>query len=170
LTNLVPRRLEENLALHRSVAAGLVEPNPEASSPMTVPFESEKLVALFEYVAKGLAWHHWGLRIARTSAVWVGLLSRRGEAVFSHLFAHRANERVVKALGAGTFEYQGTRSSENPQLTIWRFSLYGGALFSGAPDAPDEFNSVVGAVTGSAEVIAKFATASEGGPEPSATA
>jgi hypothetical protein len=41
--------------------------------------------------------------------------------------------------------------------------LYGGALFSGDPDAPEEFNSGVGAIIGSAEVIAKFAAAAEGG-------
>jgi hypothetical protein len=161
LTTLVPRRLEKNHALHRSLEAGLVQADAAAGSPMTIPFEPEKLAALFEYVAKGLARHHWRLPIEHSSAVWAGLLSRRGEAAFDRLFAHKAKERVSESPGASTFDYQGARSGDNLQLTIWRFSSYGGALFA-APDAPEEFNSVIG--VSSAELIAEFAAAADGLP------
>jgi len=166
LTTLVPRRLEENQALHRRLEAGLVQPDAEAGSPMTISFEPEKLNALFGYIAKGLAWHHWGVRIGHDSAVWAGLLSGGGETLFEHLFGHNCKERVTANLGDGTFRYQGAQSGENPQMTIWRFSLYGGALFSGDPEAPEEFNSVVGAVTGSAALIDRFVRLAAGESEP----
>ncbi len=47
-------------------------------------------------------------------------------------------------------------------MSIWRFSVYGGATFSGDPDAPLDCNSVVGAVTGTRQVMAKFIASASG--------
>jgi hypothetical protein len=162
LTNLVPRRLEKNHALHRRLAAGHARQDTPAGQAMTVPFDSEKLTVLFEYIAKGLAWHHWRELIAPTSAVWAGLLAGPGQALFDGLFAHRAKARVSEDLGGGTFAYEGAQSAATPQMTIWRFTLYGGAMFSGDPDAPEERSSVIGAMTGSKLVIDKFAAMARG--------
>ena len=168
LGNLVPRRLEKNRALHRRLAAGLARQHTAAGPAATVPFESEKLSSLFEYITKGLAWHHWHELIAPESAVWAGLLTSAGEALFDGLFAHRAKARVSENLGDESFRYQGAQSAATPQMTIWRFSLYGDAVFSGDPDAPEECHSAVGAVTGAKLVIAKFAAVAQGHSAPAA--
>lgn len=163
LTDLVPRRLDENQALHRRLAAGLEQQETAGGQAMVVPFELEKLTGLFEYVARGLAWHHWREMIAPDTEVWAGLLSAPGEVLFSTLFAYNASRRVSHDVGAGTFVYEGAQSPSNPQLTIWRFVLFGGAVFSGDPNVPQECNSVIAVVTGPKVTIERFVSMAEGG-------
>jgi hypothetical protein len=129
---------------------------------MSVPFEPEKLVELFEFIARGLAWHHWRMLIAADTVVWAGILNGAGEALFRQLFGYRTKAQITGSLGNGTFTYEGGQSSENPQMTIWRFCVYGGATFSGDPDAPLDCNSVIGAVTGSKQMMAKFVALANG--------
>jgi hypothetical protein len=57
--------------------------------------------------------------------------------------------RVTSNPGGDTFNYEGVQASDNPAMTIWMFSVYGGLRLSGDPDAPHEEVSKVGAVTGS---------------------
>jgi hypothetical protein len=164
LADFVPRRLEENQALQRRLSAGLTREESEQGSVMTIPFEPEKLITLFEYIGRGLAWHHWGELIGRDTAHWAGLLNRAGEALFEYLFGLTAKARVTESVANSALTYEGVQSAANPQLTVWRFSLYGGAMFSGDPDAPQECVSIVAVVTGSTSVIDKFATMASGGP------
>jgi hypothetical protein len=116
LTNLVPRRLEKNAALHRRLAAGL----SRQGSELTIPFEPEKLIGLFEFIAKGLAWYHWKELIEQDTAVWARLLNATGESLFTQLFLHNAEARVSESPGNGTFTYEGAQSADNPQMTVWR--------------------------------------------------
>jgi hypothetical protein len=153
LQGKVPRRLAKNLALHRKLAAGMSRVwTREAGVYLptsTVPFEPEKLNELFAFIAKGLAWHHWGVLVSTPdTAVFAGLLNGAGEHLLKSWMAP-ARVRVTGNPGGGTFSYEGVQASDNPSMTIWLFSVYGGARLSGDPDAPDEEVSKVGAVSGS---------------------
>jgi hypothetical protein len=100
--------------------------------------------------------------IAADTAVWAGILNGAGEALFRQLFEYQTRARVTGSPGKGTFTYEGGQSLDNPQMTLWRFSVYGGATSSGDPDAPLECNSVIGAVTGSKQMMAKFIALASG--------
>ena len=69
-------------------------------------------------------------RYAADSGPWaevVGLLQQ----YFDRLFAMNAKDRVRRDLGNGAVSYQGVQAVDTPQLTLWRFTFYGGLLFSG---------------------------------------
>jgi hypothetical protein len=44
----------------------------------------------------------------------------------------------------------------NPELSVWRFSAFGGVTLSGDPEAPGEVSSQIGAMTGSHTLLAKL--------------
>jgi hypothetical protein len=88
------RRLAENLALHRKLAAGASQAwTREAGVYLptsTVPFEPEKLNELFAFIAKGLAWHHWSALLSTPdTAVWAGLLNDTGEHLLKSWMASK---------------------------------------------------------------------------------
>ena len=100
-----------------------------------MPLDSERLVQLFEMVAKGLAYHHWGIYLPpSTHHVKGGFLIDRGSEIFEELMAKNAAARVKGDIGAGAFVYEGAQGTDSPELTVWRMTLYGVQL-SGDPKA-----------------------------------
>jgi hypothetical protein len=159
LQDKVPPRLAKNLRLHRTLARGRARTwTREAGVCMpssTLPFEPEKFEQLCAFVAKGLAWHHWGVLITADTDAWVGILTGTGERLLTSWMAP-ATTRVTRDLGSGTFSYEGVQARDNPCMTIWIFSVFGGAKLTGDPDAPFEQVSKVGAMTGSKPLIDQF--------------
>jgi hypothetical protein len=167
LAELVPRRLANNLALHRELAAGisrvLVDEGGTPVQAMTVPFEPEKLSALFTFIAKGLAWHHWGVLVDQGADVWAGILNATGENIFNSWLARNGRARTTENLGDDTFAYVGVQGMDNPQMSVWVFAIYGGLRLSGDPDAPHEQVSKVGVLIASKELIERFNAMLAGG-------
>jgi hypothetical protein len=59
----------------------------------------------------------------------------------------RAKARVKGNIGDGALVYEGAQGTDNPQVSIWKVSLYGGVKMAGADGK--EFTSSFGAMTGS---------------------
>jgi hypothetical protein len=158
LQGSAPRRLAKNQALHRKLAAGMSPGWTQEAGvyrpTSTLPFEPENLAELFGFIARALAWHHWRALI-RPTDVWVGGLNSTGEGLLG-LWMAQATTRVIGDFGNGTFSYEGVQASDNPAMTIWIFSVYGGLRLSGDPDAPHEEASKIGAVTGSKRFMDQF--------------
>jgi hypothetical protein len=74
----------------------------------------------------------------------------------------------AKPLATSTFSYEGVQSAENPELSVWRFSVFGGLTLGGDPEAPGEISSQIGAMTGSHALLGKLKAMES--PEPSAGA
>ena len=53
---------------------------------------------------------------------------------YGQFFGMKARDHVTANLGEGTFCYEGLQAEEPRELTIWRFSIYGGACLSGDPE------------------------------------
>jgi hypothetical protein len=159
LEGMVPQRLAQNLALKRKLAAGRTRIwTREAGIYLptsTLPFEPEKLAKLFVFIAKGLAWHHWRVLITSDTDGWAGTLNSAGEHLLTSWMAP-ARVRVSAKPGGGTFSYEGAQASDNPNMTIWMFSVYGGLKLSSGPDAPHEETSRVGVITGSQHFMDQF--------------
>jgi len=116
---------------------------------MAIPFESEALIALFAFIAKGLLWFHWNTYLSEDDIVDVILLSKHGEEYFEQNFMKLLpRERVAANLGNGTFLYQGSLGVDISQISVWRFSMFGGLVLSGDPSAPNETSSTIGVLTG----------------------
>lgn len=157
LETLVPKRLARNAPLHRSLAAhqnrfwadaecGLVVPH------MTLPVDHECLSELFVFVAKGLLWHHWQVRLSETDSVSVTMLTATGERFFNERFFNvPVGKRVSQDLGKGTIRYDGVQAVDLPQVSVWRVRMFGGVQL--ADSARGATSSTVGLITGPGEVV-----------------
>jgi hypothetical protein len=159
LSGMVPGRLARNQKLARRLSEGLssvIVPG-RVTPAMTVPIDPEKVGDLFALIAKGLVWHNWQvLLLPDAFGVRAEMLSAGGERFYSQALAMHSGKRVSETLGNGTFSYEGAQSTESPELSVWRFSAFGGLVLSGDPEAPDEVSSQIGAMTGSHTLLAKL--------------
>ena len=90
---------------------------------------------------------HWQLRLTDLHDITVIALGKAGDEYFDGLFSQRAAARVSENLKNGTFEYEGAQAVDDPFVTIWRLSVYGGVRF-GDPDAPGQVATRIGVMTG----------------------
>ncbi|MDD3182308.1 MAG: HNH endonuclease [Alphaproteobacteria bacterium] len=151
LSEMVPQRLEKNAKLRRhlisekgriwSEEAGLLLPH------MTLPIDSDKLNQLFCYIIKGLIWHHWGLLLPCDYFIGASSLTKEGESFFLDLFNKNPRREVNVSLGKGTFKYEGRQGTDDPYITLWRFTIYGGVVFSESSLFPSEKTSITWGLT-----------------------
>lgn len=158
LKSMVPPRLEKNESLHRRLKTGWTKFWTQKRSGLylptaTVPFDGEKLEDLFVFIAKGLVWHHWGVLLEPNCQVDVNSLTKRGESFFEDLLNKRAKERVIQNVGEGTFEYHGAQAIDDPQISVWLFSLYGGLKTTGKSGPSMEAASKIGVLIGPKNVF-----------------
>jgi len=152
LRDMVPERLKNNRRLHRQLRQGQARTWAEDDSGlivsmMTLPVDAERLLKLFEWIARGLLWYHWQVRLTDEHNITVMALAEAGDEYFDGLFAQRAAARVSEDLKNGTFQYEGAQAGDDPSVTIWRFSMYGGIRL-GDPDVPGQVATRVGVMTG----------------------
>jgi hypothetical protein len=161
---MVPKRLQKNAKLHSELRAGLKQsslvvlaPDGIWEQPTSLPFDPVRLEQLFALIAKGLAWHHWRVCLGPGYSAIAGVFSDAGaEFVDRVLFARKARDRKIVSLGGGTFTYEGLQAVDDPNLTIWRFSIYGGVSFGGDPRLPGQRASQIIAVTGPSALIKRL--------------
>jgi len=115
-----------------------------------VGIDSSRLEKLFAMIAKGLAWHHFRVRLGDGFSARAALWDSRGTAAFAKILADGRN-RVRADLGNGTFVYEGAQG-DYPEETVWRFVLYGGVEFGGDPRV-SEPSSLAIALTAKKELI-----------------
>ncbi|MFL6845185.1 MAG: HNH endonuclease [Allosphingosinicella sp.] len=153
----VPRRLAKNRKLYAELAQGrrdvLLRENDQLHSTLTLPFESDKLSALFAFIAKGLASFSWNVVIPPNYFVGAGFLSREAEQVFERFMMHPSRRETRGNLGDGIILYQGVQAIADECRTLWRFRLYGGILFGGDPKAESEMPSNIWASTSRLPVL-----------------
>lgn len=150
LGTLVPKRLAKNRRLHRELDEGkqraqLVERESSKSS-LALPVREGTIEAMFEYIIKGLAWHHWQVRIDNCFPIDVMVLTPEGAKFFQdNFFSMNGAQRVLKSLGNGAVVYEGLQGVDCAQLTVWRFHFYGGLMFS---DHEGNIAREIGAMSG----------------------
>lgn len=152
LRDMVPDRLKNNQRLHRQLRQGqgrtwATDDSGLVVPMMTLPVDAERLLKLYEWIARGLLWFYWQVRLTDEHDVTVMALGEAGDEYFDGLFGQRAAARVSEDLKNGTFQYEGAQASDDPSVTIWRFAMYGGIRF-GDPDAPGQVATRIAVMTG----------------------
>lgn len=147
----VERKLAKNQPLHGMLSRGIRYAFRSINGcpwfpEMSIPLEGNALEELGTYIVKGLARHHWNLDIGNDTLIRASFLRREGSAMFEQLFSLNANDRVSCDLGQGVFKYEGVRSGDSPNLTLWKMSIYG-AVVGGDSDAPEQRVSIIYGVT-----------------------
>ncbi len=147
LKTQVAHRLENkaNAKLLRKLQKGY-----ERSGGTSIPFEHKPLEELCAMIVKALAWQHFSVRLGKGYSSIASVFTNDGEGFFAQLLA-RGKTHVSGDLGEGTFKYEGTQAAEYPELTLWRFEIYGGVDF-GDPKVHGP-SSLVIAATGRSEMI-----------------
>lgn len=153
LTELVPPRLEKNAKLLRKIKQGYIR-----SGCTSIPLDHKQVEELFAMVAKALAWRHWGVRLGAGYDAIAAIFTNEGEREFERMLASGAS-RVSGNLGDDTFAYEGTQARQYPELTMWRFRIYGGVDFGGDPSVNGP-SSLTIAVTGRSVMIRNLRYAS----------
>ena len=130
LTGDVPKRLAKNQRLHRALASdqtqvwsiegGLMIPC------LAIPIDGERIEQLVGYVVRGLMFHHWSIALGNDCMVEVHSLTRYGEDFFSRYLALNASQRASGDIGQGALRYRGAQAVDDPQISFWEVSLYGG--------------------------------------------
>jgi hypothetical protein len=151
LENDGPRRLAKNRKLHRELARGCSRswtkvPSGILVNALTVPINGERVEKLVGYIVRGLMWHHWGIVLGPDCFVEVLSLTAHGEAFFQRYAEMNAEARVKGDIGEGALVYEGTQGTDNPQVSVWEISIFGGARMT-APDGKDSI-SKFGVMTG----------------------
>lgn len=153
---MVPKRLQKNAKLHAELRTGhvqgplaLLAPDGTWERPTSIPLDHVPLEELFALIAKGLAWHHWGVVLEPGySAIARVFPDTAAPFLEEFFFARKAADRVTADVGAGTFAYEGLQATDDPKLTVWSFSIYGGVSFGGDPKLPAEKASQIIGITG----------------------
>jgi hypothetical protein len=149
LTSMVPKRLQRNVKLHRQLA--------ESKLDHAIPLEGDKLEELFALIARGLIWHHWRVYLDdEQHAIHTAMLTPKGTRLYDELlFTREARDRVAVSVGGGTFRYEGLQGTDDPALTGWRFSIYGGLTVSEG-DAGKPLAAQLVVVTGPRALVQQF--------------
>ena len=148
LKTMVPKRLAVNKKLHRILRDGMtrLEYNG-ASRGSLLPLDGEAVNRLFEFIAKGLSWFHWGSIIEKTSIVSSMALTKTGVALFlDHFFVLNAKACIEKTIGDRIFSYKGIQAVDSDQITVWLFEVYAGLRMTEKDDL-ECYSNVIGVVT-----------------------
>jgi hypothetical protein len=141
-------RLAKNRKLHAELEEGMARAPGSVGSPpdMTLPLQGDALEKLCEFIVKGLAHHHWKLRLGPDHFIRASFFNEAGRRFFDPLFAGAARDRVQADLGDGVFVYEGVQSKDCAELTLWRMTIYGAAV-GGDQRSPGERCSIVYGLT-----------------------
>lgn len=151
LNEMVPGRLAKNARLHRELAANqgsiLINRRGLVEKAMTLPIDANQFQALFRYVVRGLAAHHFGTIIPAHYSVGAGLLTEAGEGFVGPMLQKNGRAQVNTSVGGGTFQYAGVQAVDDPYLTVWCIQVYGGVTLGGDPRASLEATPRIWAIT-----------------------
>lgn len=119
---------------------------------MTIPFENKPLEELCAMIAKALASQHFDVRLGSGYSAIASVFMNESKSGFAQLLAALERCTSPEILGEGTFKYEGAQAVDYPELTLWRFEIYGGVDFGGDPNIHGP-SSLVMAATGRSEMI-----------------
>lgn len=107
----------------------------------TVPLDWQKVEALCEYIARGLAWHEFdSLQVGADCFVEAYSLIKDLGLTFRQLRLLNAGRKVERNVGSGTYPYWGAQSGDNPQIT----AFYGDLRSERGADGPHNINVMTG--------------------------
>lgn len=135
------RRIAKNQKLYRELKAGAATLSrvDETGKPVTdtmFPIDSDKLLDLSKFIAKGLLFHHWTVIVPKDQIVHSQFMNEASESNFSDqirrirtLVANLPLTDVVRTtglihLGRQTVTYEGFFSPLDEPLSIWRLNFY----------------------------------------------
>jgi hypothetical protein len=159
LQTMIPKRLEKNAKLRRSLVDGFTGEK--------ISLESGRIEDLFVLISKGLLWYHWQSILGSGDCAAATVFQDAGAAPLNYALSKlKPRGRVSGNLGEGTFMYEGLQTIDSPNSTLWRFLVYGGLRFGDSQNSR-EGASLIFAATGPRALMPTFwATVFRDNPRP----
>jgi hypothetical protein len=125
LTDNVPKRLEKNQKLHRTLASGQSrvwsrELSGVLVNAMAIPLDEERLEELIALMVRGLMFHDWGVALGLDMMVQALSLNKRGETFFDHYTRMNAKQRARGNIGGDALQYDGAQDVDNDAVSFWQ--------------------------------------------------
>jgi hypothetical protein len=151
-------RLAANERLRRELEEGrqvsMIRTAPGvASAYTTVPFDGDRLLSFFRFAAKGLLWHHWGITLAETHDVFAGCVTIGSEAQLKPFFESKLKAQVREDLGTGAFRYEGAQHVDDPQFSLWKFTIHEGVTLTAPGGQAGHVLQTIVAISGRRELV-----------------
>ncbi|MDP2376003.1 hypothetical protein [Reyranella sp.] len=145
----VPKRLAQNVRLHRELEAGRTrvwtrEPSGIFMLTMAIPIDGEKLNAYVGHVVRGLMWHHWKVLLDADHFVDVQCLTSAGEKFFGVMSGWTAKNRLDATLGNGVLSYTAAQGIDRDEISVWMLTLFNGAKVSGEGEQATRWGVMTG--------------------------
>lgn len=153
LKTMVPKRLSKNRKLHRKLASNrdwvwVLQESELYTRHTCFKFDGEKLLQLFEYIGKGLYWHHIKSPLSGDTDVKAKALTKYDIDYFKkHFFTSDRFNYYAGNCGDGTFKYKGMNDPLNPDLSCWVISIYGGIQMYENTKESNEISDAIGVIT-----------------------
>jgi hypothetical protein len=142
----IASRLDKNRKLYNQFMQGIKqvwiqEENNIILPGGTLPIEFVKLQRLFCFIIKGLLWYHWKTILAPANDYLVDatILKHNGEAIqhlWTNMLTHLPHRSIKQNYGDDTFEYEGIQLIDCPQISLWKFFIYGGLTLGSDSHVP----------------------------------
>jgi len=118
-----------------------------------IPFDDEKIIALYEMIIKGLLWHHCLSPLPSSHVVRVFQFTDYKLSLFKKFILSLSPDQFQDvSLANGTFWYQFTRNTDAPFFTAWILGIYGILNVCGVDDNGQLLRYHIAALTGPQEI------------------
>ncbi len=157
LLESVPKRLNRNKKLQTQLLDSVVYKSiPTVSGyeqRMVLGFDYKKLHSFFEFVARGLVWHHFSQLLPISHSIMAFSPCSVSIQLVNRLLSLNTNLRANGKIGGDVSVYTGSMSEQDSGLSIWKFRLFGG--FTAIDDLSGDVyhNSVVAVISAPKEKI-----------------
>lgn len=120
------REIEKSFVLDQRIDAG------DVSSLLTITFDSQKLTALSEYIARGLDLVNEGREFKTNIGYYAHSITDFGDTTFRDVY-FKSHEGIynTNSIGGEFLEYESFHASSDQNISFWIFSYFGGIQFAG---------------------------------------
>jgi hypothetical protein len=160
LSSMVPRRLAKNRKLHSQLSSSLgqawLKDGATLRPATTLLLDADQLKGLVRYFVRGLAAYHWDLIIPAVYRIGVGVWTNEGEQLVASALPKSGKATIEGSWGNRAFEYRGLQAEDDPNLTLWKFEIYGGVLLAGDSNLAPDASPRIWAISSSSELPELF--------------
>ena len=155
----VENRLNKNLKLKRYLSENMERRWTQTNSDiylqtMQLPVNPEMLISLYNFIIKGLLWHHWKVILSCDYFVKSVALTDYGVEKFYNNFFQGAVTGVVRGnLAMNGFNYIGRQGSEYPEMSVWLMKIYNGVTLAGVNDDEGEKSKCIFGLSGHNRIL-----------------
>jgi len=155
----VEKRLNSNLKLKRHLSDNLERRWTKTNNniylqTVQLPINPVMLLSLFNFIIKGLLWHHWKVTLSSDYFVKAITITDYGvDNFYKQLFRGAVTGVVDENLADNGFTYIGRQGTEYPQMSVWLMKIYNGITLAGINEDEGQSSRCIFGMTGHRRIL-----------------